>query len=72
MKRLVLRLGALSPVLMAGSALAEMPGTGDANVATGWWWIAPLASVLALYMAWHFYKSMMSANPGNEDRKSVV
>jgi K(+)-stimulated pyrophosphate-energized sodium pump len=29
------------------------------------WWVAPIASVLALIFAWIFYRMMMGANPGN-------
>ncbi len=36
------------------------------SVITGLWWIAPIASVLALLFAVYFYKKMMGANEGNE------
>ncbi|MBM3859888.1 MAG: sodium-translocating pyrophosphatase [Verrucomicrobia bacterium] len=29
------------------------------------WWVAPIASLLALGFAWYFYKLMMGASPGN-------
>jgi len=36
------------------------------SVIPGMWWIAPIASVLALLFAIYFYKKMMGANEGNE------
>jgi len=35
------------------------------SVIPGMWWIAPIASVLALMFAVYFYKKMMGANEGN-------
>ena len=35
------------------------------SVITNLWWVAPIASVLALIFAVYFYKKMMSANEGN-------
>ena len=35
------------------------------SVITGMWWIAPIASVLALIFAVYFYKKMMGAHEGN-------
>ncbi len=36
------------------------------SVITNLWWIAPIASILALLFAIFFYKKMMAANEGNE------
>jgi len=35
------------------------------SVITGIWWIAPIASVIALLFAFYFYKKMMGAHEGN-------
>jgi len=36
------------------------------------WWAAPLASVLALLVAFNFYKKMIAANPGNDRMKEIA
>ncbi|VGO17481.1 Putative K(+)-stimulated pyrophosphate-energized sodium pump [Pontiella desulfatans] len=36
------------------------------TVITSLWWIAPIASIFALFFAVFFYRKMMSANEGNE------
>ncbi|MGE4564850.1 MAG: sodium-translocating pyrophosphatase [Victivallaceae bacterium] len=36
------------------------------------WWAAPLASILALLVAFNFYKKMMAANPGNERMQEIA
>ena len=38
----------------------------ESSVIPGIWWVAPIASVLALGFAVYFYKKMMGANEGNE------
>ncbi|MCA9175400.1 MAG: sodium/proton-translocating pyrophosphatase, partial [Planctomycetales bacterium] len=42
------------------------PAEIDTSVITGAWWIAPIASVLALIFAVYFYRKMAEANEGNE------
>ena len=37
----------------------------ESSVIPGIWWIAPIASILALGFAVYFYKKMMGANEGN-------
>jgi len=37
----------------------------EGSVITGIWWVAPIASVLALLFAAYFYKKMMGASEGN-------
>ena len=37
----------------------------ESSVIPGVWWIAPIASILALMFAVYFYKKMMGANEGN-------
>ena len=51
-----------------GSAYAQSVGASVPTVINGTpavWWIAPVASVLALAMAYVFYAKMLKANPGN-------
>ena len=59
---------ALSSLVVAGISQAqEVVSTSTVVCGTpGIWAIAPIGAVLALIMAWVFYKAMMSANPGNE------
>ncbi len=61
-------LGAVLAGLAAtGSAHAQSVGA-SASVVCGTpaiWWIAPVGAVLALVMAYVFYKMMIKANPGN-------
>jgi K(+)-stimulated pyrophosphate-energized sodium pump len=38
----------------------------------GLWWIAPIASILALIVAFGFYKKMMSANEGSDIMKEIA
>jgi K(+)-stimulated pyrophosphate-energized sodium pump len=58
---------ALSSLVVAGVSQAQEVGsTSTAICGTPVIWaIAPIASLLALVMAWVFYKAMMKANPGN-------
>jgi K(+)-stimulated pyrophosphate-energized sodium pump len=66
---------ALSSLVVAGVAQAQEVaskvlevGSGSSVVCgtPGIWAIAPIGALLALIMAWIFYKAMMKANPGNE------
>ncbi len=52
---------------VAGSAHAQSVGASVSvvNGTPAVWWIAPAGSVLALIMAYVFYKMMIKANPGN-------
>ena len=46
--------------VLSGMPLLAAEGTGEVmNCATGWWWIAPIASVIGLFFAWYCYKLMM-------------
>ena len=60
--------------LLAGPAVqaADATGTGYVGIIPGVWWIAPIASVVALVMAWQFYKSMMSADEGTDRMKEIA
>jgi K(+)-stimulated pyrophosphate-energized sodium pump len=42
------------------------------SVITGLWWIAPIASIFALFFAVYFYKKMMAANEGNETMITIA
>lgn len=68
-------------LLIAG--VAALPFTASAATADGaaldvartlpnWWWLAPIAGVLALLMAWYFYRSIAAANPGNERMQEIA
>ena len=45
------------PVMQTATQAESIPGL---------WWIAPIASAMALVFALVFYKMVMSANPGNK------
>jgi len=36
------------------------------------WFLAPIGSLVALYFAWYFYKSMLKADPGNERMQEIA
>ncbi len=36
------------------------------------WFLAPLGSLVALFFAWYFYKSMLKADPGNERMQEIA
>ena len=42
------------------------------NAIPGLWWIAPIASIIALMMAGHFYRKMMSASEGTDIMKEIA
>ena len=44
-------------------------GIGDVP---GMWWVAPISSILALIMAFYFYKSLMKASEGNERMMEIA
>ncbi len=52
---------------LAGTVHAQSVNTATSFVSgtPGIWWIAPVGSVMALVMAYVFYKMMVRANPGN-------
>jgi preprotein translocase subunit SecG len=37
-----------------------------------WWWAAPICAVIALVMAFVFYKGMMKASEGNDRMKEIA
>ena len=60
-------IGTLTAAAIAEQSIANTveTTTQTANAIPGLWWIAPIASALALVFALVFYKLMMGANPGN-------
>jgi len=36
------------------------------------WWIAPIGSIVALFFAWFFYRSMMACNPGTARMQEIA
>jgi len=50
----------------SGGALNAMPGIPVL------WWIAPIASLAALFFAWFFYRSLMRLNPGTERMQEIA
>jgi K(+)-stimulated pyrophosphate-energized sodium pump len=42
------------------------------NTIPGYWWIAPISSVLALLFAFFFYKKMISAPEGSDKMKEIA
>jgi len=66
---------AFSVFFFALSSSAFASQAGEATAATGIppaWWIAPLASVVALVIAYIFYKKMMAAPEGNEKMIAIA
>ena len=39
---------------------------------SAFWWIAPIASALALFFAFHFYRKVKAANPGTEEMQEIA
>ena len=68
MKNTIVKTGFLTAILVfAATAMADecSAETVTANAIPALWWIAPIASALALMFAVVFYKMMMGANPGS-------
>ena len=61
-------------VALATPAWAGGEATAVADVRTlpDWWWAAPIAGVLALLMAFFFYRSIIAANPGNARMQEIA
>ena len=36
------------------------------------WWIAPISSLIALVFAYHFYRSVMKQDEGNETMREIA
>ena len=61
-------------MVVAAPAWAGGESTAVADVRTlpDWWWTAPIAGVLALLMAFFFYRSIIAANPGNARMQEIA
>lgn len=57
---------------MAGVSLAQASESDAARALPGWWWLAPLAGVLALVTAFAFYRSISAANPGTPRMQEIA
>jgi len=71
----VLGAAASIPALTFADAATEsavMAAEAYARTLPGWWWLAPLAGVVALVMAFYFYRSIMKASPGNERMQEIA
>ena len=55
----------------SGEVEVQLPASG-VSVITGAWWVAPIASVLALGFAVFFYKKMMEASEGSDRMKEIA
>ncbi len=52
--------------------VAAQEETGSQSVITGIWWLAPLASLLAIVFAFFFYRKMMESSEGNDTMKRIA
>jgi K(+)-stimulated pyrophosphate-energized sodium pump len=50
----------------------EATAVADVRMLPDWWWTAPIAGVLALLMAFFFYRSIIAANPGNARMQEIA
>ncbi len=65
--------GCLLGFLVSAAPAWADAGTLDApRVLPDWWWLAPIAGVLALLMAFVFYRSIAVANPGNARMQEIA
>ena len=71
-----LAVATLVPTVFAQAEAAPAAGMQHATRGIGdiplLWWIAPAGSVLALIMAFYFYKNIMSADPGNARMQEIA
>jgi K(+)-stimulated pyrophosphate-energized sodium pump len=69
-------MGILTTVLStAATAIAEENISATAATAQSipWiWWVAPLGSIAGLFVAYYFYKAMMTAPKGNEKMEAIA
>ncbi len=62
-----------APADVDAEASALMPTVIDASVPIPWiWYLAPIASVVALVFAWIFYKQVAASNPGDERMQEIA
>ena len=67
-------LTALVVLSIAGTAVAQdAPSLTQASVSIpSFWYIAPIAAVIALFMAYKFYKEVMAADEGDDLMKEIA
>jgi hypothetical protein len=56
----------------AADAAAAADGVETANFRPTMWYVAPIASILALGFAVYFYRKMMAANEGNATMREIA
>jgi K(+)-stimulated pyrophosphate-energized sodium pump len=59
-------------VFPVAARAATVAGAAAERILPIWWWLAPAAGLLALFMAWYFYRSIMRASPGNERMQEIA
>ena len=75
---LLLALFALAAMVMACPSAALAAPDADATARAKTidipliWWIAPIASIIALIFAWVFFRQVKAANEGSEDMKRIA
>jgi len=57
---------------MALAVCAAPVCAADGNVVNLYWWIAPVAAVMALVFAFVFYRQVMAANEGNDTMRTIA
>lgn len=65
-------IGTVGTLIAALPFAAEASTLDAARALPGWWWLAPVAGVLALLMALYFYRSIAAANPGNPRMQEIA
>jgi K(+)-stimulated pyrophosphate-energized sodium pump len=60
---------AFSPVVMAAEAASAAAGAGGIPLI---WWVAPIGSLAGLFVAYYFYRAMMTAPKGNEKMEAIA
>ena len=63
----------LSMIMMAADTANKSAAPAvNLTLTPNYWWIAPIASILALVFALIFFKSMMKASEGNERMREIA
>ncbi len=72
MNRLLSRTVAGMALLAGLPLLAAEADVAHISAATGWWWIAPIASIIGLLCAVYCYRLMMAAPTGNARMEEIA
>ena len=71
--RVAVGMSAAMMCVMRGTTLAGAPGPGGSDSAiTGWWWIAPAGSVLALVVAYVLFRWVKRQAGGSERMREIA